>query len=233
MSELKELLKELQAADAELHNLLSIKQEIPEKVKKLEEEIAELHRRFEETKTALTEARKDIKLAELNLATQEEAVAKYNSQLYSAKTNEEYKAFLKEIETANRKKEEAEDKIIELMELIEQDEAELKTRESERDNEEAKKRSQIKKVKGKEAEIDERLVKVQDKYDRLRKEIPKDLIDIYDRIGRNKEGIAVAQVSEDRRCSVCLNPVPAQKAIEAEHTENLIFCEYCGRILIP
>ncbi|MBN2378627.1 hypothetical protein JXM67_02345 [candidate division WOR-3 bacterium] len=233
MSELKELLKELQATDTELHAQIKRKEEIPKKIGQLEAEIAELHRRFDETKNSLTESRKELKFVEMNLNSQEELVNKYNSQLYSAKTNEEYKAFLKEIETANRKKTEFEDQIIGIMERIEQEEAELKKRETERDENETKMREEIKQVQSKEAELEEKLVKIRDKYERLRNEMPEDMIEIYDRIRKNKSGIAVAQVQDGVRCSVCLNPVPAQEAIEAAHTERLIFCEYCGRILLP
>jgi len=231
--DLKELLKELQAADIELHELTAQRDAIPAKIAGLEEEIAGLHQRFEETKSALSDARKELKLAELDLASREETIARYNSQLFSAKTNEEYKAFLKEIETAERGKRETEDKIITLMERIEQEEARLTEREAERETEERKKRKEIEEVKASQAELDTHIEKVRDKYNRLRAEVPDDVLVIYDRIKKNKGKVAVAHILEDNRCSACLNPVPAQKAIEVAHSDVLLFCEYCGRILTP
>lgn len=233
MPDLKELLSELQATDTHLQKMLTEQEAIPAEIKKLEDAIAELDRRFEETKTALTEARKDLKLAELNLTTQEELVARYNSQLYSAKTNEEYKAFLKEIETAERKKTEAEDRIIELMERIEREETELKKMEEEKGSQQVSFTEDIQKVKAYQAELDEKIKLAQEKYDRLRNELPEDALDLYDRIKNGKQGLAVATMLEGNRCSGCLNPVPDQRAIEAGHSEHLVFCEYCGRILIP
>jgi uncharacterized protein len=231
--DLKEILKELQATDTELHDLIGAKERIPHIVEGLEAEISELKRRFEETKAALTDARKGLKMAELNLATHEEAIGKYNSQLYSAKTNEEYKAFLKEIETAEAKKKEAEDRIIEIMEKIEAEEAELVTRENSLKTDEKTKLAEIQEVKASLASLEEEIKKINDKYERLRSELPADILSAYDRIKQKKDGIAVASIKDGDRCSACLNPVPAQNVIEAAHSDSLIYCEYCGRILLP
>ena len=232
LPDLKELLKELQATDKELERLTTESEAIPEKISALKDEIQGFRDGFENLKNTLTNSRKDLKLAELNLATQEEALAKYNAQLFSAKTNEEYKAFLKEIETAEKKKAEIEDQIISLMEEIEGEEAEVAKQETEHKQEIAKREAEIKEIEGGKVGLDKQINVLTDKRDRLRGEIPDDTLGIYDRIRESKGTLAVAQILEDERCSACLNPVPTQKVIEASQSENLTFCEYCGRILL-
>lgn len=232
MSELKPLLKELQSTDLELHTLTTERDAIPKKIAALEQEINLLNRRLEEAKQTLTDSRTELKLAELNLTSQEEALVKYNSQLFSAKTNEEYKAFLREIETAERKKNEIEDGIITLMERIEQEEVELAKREAEKEREESKKKQEIQAVKASQLHLEATIEEVREKYERLRRELPDNILAIYDRIKKNKHGLAVAQILDENRCSGCLNPIPTQQAIEAAHSEELVFCEYCGRILL-
>jgi len=229
--DLKELLKELQATDTELHTLTAEREAIPEKIAVLEQEINLLSHRLEEAKQKLTNSRTELKLAELNLTSQEETLAKYNSQLFSAKTNEEYKAFLKEIEIAERKKNEMEDQIIMLMERIEQEEVQLAKRRTEKETEESKKEQEIQAVKASQSQLEARLKEVREKYERLRKELPANILALYDRIKKSKHGLAVARILDANRCSACLNPVPTQQAIEAAHSNTLIFCEYCGRIL--
>jgi len=229
VSELKPLLKELQSTDLELHALTAERDAIPKKITDLEQEINLLNRRLEEAKQTLTDSRTELKLAELNLTSQEETLVKYNSQLFSAKTNEEYKAFLREIETTERKKNEIEDGIITLMERIEQEEAELAKREAEKEREESKKKQEI---QASQSHLEATIEEVREKYERLRRELPDNILAIYDRIKKNKHGLAVAQILDENRCSGCLNPIPTQQAIEAAHSEELVFCEYCGRILL-
>ena len=232
MSELKPLLKELQSTDLELHALTTERDAIPQKIAALEQELNLLNRRLEEAKQTLTDSRTELKLAELNLTSQEETLVKYNSQLFSAKTNEEYKAFLREIETTERKKNEIEDGIITLMERIEQEEAELAKRKAEKEREESKKKQEIQAVKASQSHLEATIEEVREKYERLRRELPDNILAIYDRIKKNKHGLAVAQILDANRCSGCLNPIPTQQAIEAAHSEELVFCEYCGRILL-
>lgn len=232
MSELKPLLKELQSTDLELHTLTAEQDAIPEKIAALEQEINLLNQRLEEAKQKLTNSRTELKLAELNLTSQEETLVKYNSQLFSAKTNEEYKAFLREIETAERMKNEIEDEIITLMERIELEEAELAKRKTEKETGESKKEQEIQAVKASQSQLEARIEEVREKYERLRREVPENILAIYDRIKKNKQGLAAARIMDGCRCSACLNPVPTQQAIEAAHSEELVFCEYCGRILL-
>lgn len=232
MSEVKALLKELQAADLELSQLTEKRNHIPAKIEALKKDIDDIRKGFEDLKTRLTDSRKELKLAELNLSSQEEALAKYSSQLYSAKTNEEYKAFLKEIETSERRKGEAEDKIIEIMERIEAQEAELAHEEVAHLEAVADRESEIKEIEQSRGGIEERISFLADKRERLRGEIPKDTLAVYDRIAKGKGHLAVAQVMEDNRCSACLTPIPAQEAIDTLHSERLFLCQYCGRILV-
>ncbi len=232
MPEVKQLLKELQSTDSELFSLTVSKNAIPKKIDKLKQVIEDIKARFENLKTSVINAKKELKLTELELASKEEAVAKYNSQLYSAKTNEEYKAFLREIETAEKKKSEIEDKIIAIMEKIEAEQAQLKHREAEHEAEIAEQQKEIKEIETEFTELEKKCKIMAEKRERLRSELTPEVLAIYDRIHKNKASIAVAYILEDNRCSACLNPIPAQQVIEIAHTKVLQFCEYCGRILI-
>lgn len=232
VSEAKELLKQLQSTDKNIHELQTQLEAIPKKVETLEKEIERLYKMIEDSKQSLVNAQKELKLSELNLKSQEEAVAKYNSQLFSARTNEEYKAFLKEIETAETRKKETEDQIIEWMEKIEEIDADIARRQSEIKTEEGTKRAEIEQEKARQADLEKQIKEEQEKRESLRGKTPAGMLSVYDRIGKSKGIIAAALVLDDNRCSGCLNPIPAQKAIEAEHSEEISFCEYCGRILL-
>lgn len=232
MPEEKRLLKQLQSSDTKLHELQTQHDAIPKKIKALETEIETLRHGIEELKASRITAQKELKTAELNLGTQEEAVGKYNSQLFSARTNEEYKVFLKEIETAEKNKKAFEDKIIEWMETIERIDKEIVAKEAELKREETAKHSEIESEKAKGAGLEQEIKEEKEKRENFRKAVPTNILAIYDRIQKNKGVLAAALILEGNRCSGCFNLVPDQKAIEAEHSSELSFCEYCGRILI-
>ncbi len=233
MHNIKELLRNLQDVDEEIVRIENDLIEIPEKIKKLEEKIKDENQNLQQAEEGIKDLKKNEKLKELSLQETEEKIAKLSTQLYSAKTNEEYKAFLREIEFAKQEKRKIEDEILELMEEIEEKEKKLP---------EVKKKIEenIKKLKDEKEKENKRIKELEGKIKeltetrgRILKEIPEQYVKIYEKIRKNKEGIAVARVTEDNRCSVCLNPVPLQKVIEIKNQQNkLFFCEYCGRILI-
>lgn len=231
--EVKQLLWNLQNADNELKEILTTLEEIPKKINFVRKSIQAKEEEAQEIKERIKNLTKERNFAELDLKEIESKIEKYSAQLYQAKTNEEYKALLNEIDAAKKKKIEIENKIIELMETIE---IELeRDKKMDRDLEEYKKEKEkkIEEKQRKDKELREELKIVQETIERLRKEVPNDYLQIYDRIKKNKGNIAVSKLTEDNRCSVCFNIIPLQKVIEIQHKkDNLFFCEYCGRLLI-
>lgn len=225
------LLWQLQQVDRELKTLRTRHDEVPERLRELERMAAELRSGLETTRQAIVEHRKKYKLAEVELRAAEEKAAGYSVQLYSAKTNEQYKAFLKEIEAQKRLKSEIEDRMIVLMEELE--ELERRVQAVERESREAE-ADAGRKAAALEAERNELAAAIAER-EKLRAEIagqlPTDLIKRYERVRASKGGVAVASVEGDR-CNGCLSPIPPQRMLEIEREDRLFLCEACGRILV-
>jgi len=230
MSDVLEKLWQLQQLDSEIDLLQKKEKEIPQKIEGLQMTKAEANKRLDNEKKKLLELKKIAKEQEIDLKACEDKLNQYSVQLYSAKTNEQYKAFLNEIETQKKLKAEIEDKILATLESMENAEKEIRHLENELMELEKLTESKIASLK-KEAE---EVKRVREEKEKARasfiSQIGPDLLAIYERIRKKKGGIAVAEVS-DERCSACLNPIPPQTVLEISRRQKLYYCDYCGRIL--
>ncbi|MEO0119620.1 MAG: C4-type zinc ribbon domain-containing protein [candidate division WOR-3 bacterium] len=231
VSEIIKLLWELQQIDKEIDYLNQKAKEIPEKTKGLNLHLEQEIKNLERDKANIINYKKEYKLAEVDLKTCEEKIAQYQVQLYSAKTNEQYKAFLKEIETQKKLKEEIEDKMIELLEKIENTEQEIKRKEKEVEIIKEDTQKKIEELKKEEEKIKEEIKKREERRKELVSLLPANYYNIYEKIKTRRNGIAVAKIENDA-CSICFNPVPPQTIIEIRRNEKIYYCDYCGRILV-
>ncbi|MBM3314619.1 hypothetical protein FJY71_02075, partial [candidate division WOR-3 bacterium] len=119
MKQVFRLLVDLQQTDTELKALNDKHAAVPGRIAELRRSAEELKAGFEATRQSIVEHRKQYKLAEVDLRSAEEKAGTYSVQLYAAKTNEQYKAFLKEIEAQKRLASQVEDRMLSLMEKLE------------------------------------------------------------------------------------------------------------------
>jgi len=225
------LLWQLRQVDQELKTLKARCDEVPGRIRELERAAAELKSGLEATRQAIVEHRKRYKLAEVELKAAEEKAAAYSVQLYSAKTNEQYKAFLKEIETQKRLKSEIEDRMIVLMEELEELERRVRSAERESADVDADTGRKIAALEAERAELTAAISEREQRRTELAALLPADLMKRYERVRGSKAGVAVAAIKGDR-CNGCLSPIPPQRMLEIEREDRLFLCEACGRILV-
>ena len=221
----------LQQLDTELRTLSDKLSQIPSRVNDLKKAAAAIKAELDQTKVDIIEHKKQYKLSEVDLKATEEKVAGYSVQLYSAKTNEQYKAFLKEIETQKKLKNSIEDRMIVLMEETEA--LDHKVRENEKNGAEleAETTRKVELLENEKQELEAAIATRQQQREVTAAAIPADLLKRYERVRANKAGIAVATVRKER-CSGCMSPIPAQRILEIDRQDRLYLCEACGRILI-
>jgi hypothetical protein len=225
-------LKTLQDLDSELRALVSRADELPGRITRLRDEAARTRREFEETEAALVEHRKQYKLADLDLKAADEKVSKYSVQLYSAKTNEQYKAFLKEIESQKKQKSQIEDRMIVLLEETEALEQKRRAAEKNAAQLAAESERKIGALESEQARLDAAIAERRSSHEEILGALPTDLLRLYRRILERKGGIAVVSTVGER-CNGCFNPVPPQRMVEVRRQDRVYTCEACGRILIP
>ena len=115
-----ELLLKLQEIDYYIGELERSKDYIPDMMENLKKEIEECFESSTDFKDRLAEAKLELKNRELEVATNKEALEKYQEQMLSIKTNKEYDALVKEIDKAKETISSGEDKSLMLMGEIEE-----------------------------------------------------------------------------------------------------------------
>ncbi len=221
----------LQQLDSELKTITGKLEQLPARIESLKKQVVEAHQELELTKQSVVELRKQYKLAEVELKAAEDKISSYSVQLYSAKTNEQYKAFLREIETQKKLKNAIEDRMIALMEETEA--LEQKARASERQvaELEAEHREKIQLLEAEQAELTAAMEERLAQRTETAQSLPEDLLKRYERVKASKGGIAVAPIRKER-CSGCLNPIPPQRIVEIDREDRVYICDACGRILV-
>lgn len=224
-------LRRLQQIDSELQTLAAKLSRVPERIADLNRAAEQLRKGLDQAKADITEHKKQYKLAEVELKAVEDKIGTYSAQLYAAKTNEQYKAFLKEIEAAKKQKNSIEDRMISLMEETEQLDRRVRDNESRAKDLEAETQRKVKMLEAEQKELADAVAEREQTRAALVALLPTELLKRYDRVRASKDGVAVATVINDR-CSACLSPVPAQRVLEVERQDRLYSCEACGRILV-
>ncbi|MCS7258143.1 MAG: C4-type zinc ribbon domain-containing protein [candidate division WOR-3 bacterium] len=231
MREVLEKLAKLQRLDNELKILQDKSNDIPKRIEGLKLTVDNKKQEIKECQEKILNLKKENKLLEVELKSVEDKIVQYSAQLYSAKTNEQYKAFLKEIDAQKKEKTRIEDKIIEVLENLELTEKKLKELESELKDTEVIAAENLKKLEKEDAEVKKAIKEREEIRQELIKELTAETVAIYERIRKSKNGVAVVIVN-DERCQGCFNPLPAQKILEIKKNDRIHFCEYCGRIVI-
>lgn len=202
----------------------------PKKMGEMEEEVAGIRSKIETEKQVIEELEKERRKKEKELEAEKDKIKKFESRLYEVKTNKEYQALLKEIETAKQGNDKTEEEIIVLMEKIE---------ELRKDHEAASKLlvEREKEAKTEKARLQKELSSVDRTISDLRKQkegllalVSPNVRSTYEVLIERRGGVAVVNV-RNGLCLGCFVNIPPQLFIEVMKNSRLILCPSCNRIL--
>lgn len=229
LNDLANLMK-LQEIDLEALASERAKIEIPEKIEKLRTDTATARGFAEEIVLKVEQLREEQQRLEKEVKTEQERIESSDSKLMSVKTNEEYQAVLKEMQSMRRANREREDRILEIMELI--DGSSHEVNKAKQTIEEAEKQA-----KATESELQASLAeatKIYQDFEERRKEVrdtikDKALVQRYDFL-RNRLGNVVIEIDKEF-CHSCQMALPPQVFNLVCRLEEAIQCPNCIRIL--
>ena len=220
----------LQSVDLKIAELEREVATLPKHIAQIEKALDSHLRRLEADRAALTANQKEPKQKDDDIKVENQKISKLKDQMLGAKTNEQYRAFQHEItycEDAIRK---AEDRILDLMSEAEPLEANMKKAEvalkEEKQQVEAEKTRARERTAADQKQLDQFKAERQGLVSGLKPPVYKE----YERIRKKWHGHAVAEVVEGR-CSGCQIVLRPQFFQDLRHSETLLTCESCGRIL--
>jgi len=223
-------LVELQNIDLEIEQFMLKKIDLPKEIIRLDEDLETVEGDLEESGQRLAKLKTDHKAKEAALKNGIENSKKAKSRLLEVKTNKEYEATLKEIDTINEKSSKIEDEIIHILEEIDKVNEYLRAKESET----ASQRSGCENGKRRlEKELDSigfALDDVLKERDKIRGGIKTKFLKRFDMIKERKNGRAVVPVRGEV-CYGCHMNIPPQMYNELQKSERLMLCPHCERII--
>ena len=222
----------LQLIDSKIDKIKTVRGELPLEVEDLEDEVAGLDTRLKKLNDEVAElqaANADRK----NVITDAIAsIKKYEEQQKNVRNNREFDALTKEIEfqtleiqLSEKRMKEGEEKINAKKEVAEASAAKLKARQEDLAN----KKSELEAIVTETQKEEEKLLKESEKAE---KDVEDRLLFAYKRVRENvRNGLAVVSVERDA-CGGCFNKIPPQRQLDIRLRKKIIVCEHCGRILV-
>lgn len=224
-----ERLIELEKVDREASRLNDEVTGLPRRVAAIEEKLAEHKAAVEKAKARIKSNEANRRQLETDIKGFQEKIAKYRSQSSSVKTNDEYRALMHEVEFAERQISGCEDKILDLMLALENEEKALKVAEAELKAEAADVEKEKVEARVRTAEDEKLLAGLKDKRQQLRSSVSDSPLAHYDRVMRQRKS-AIAE-ARDQKCMACFVMVRPQTWQEIRTNEQVVTCNSCGRIL--
>ena len=228
-SDLKTLI-DLQQVDQQIADLSSQIETFPSKIQAIEKQLNDFIHAHEERQRHLAANQKDRRDMEGEIQLVRQKISKHKDQLFLVKTNEQYRAMLKEIEGEEARIRSIEDGILDKM--IESEELQKLVKEAEGRLEAEKKRvaNEIAELQAAaKASTEERDHSVSDRQE-LAAKLSDNVLSHYEFVRKGRGGLALAEVREGKcmGCNVMLRP---QLYYDVRAGEGLYECENCARIL--
>ncbi|HZT69472.1 MAG TPA: C4-type zinc ribbon domain-containing protein [Terriglobia bacterium] len=228
-SDLKRLI-DLQRLDQEIAELSSQIEAFPSQIQAIEKQLNDFIHAHEERQRHLSANQKERRDLEGEIQLIRQKISKHKDQLYQVKTNEQYRAMLKEIEGEEENIRRIEDRILEKM--IESEELQKLVKEAAGRLDSEKARVAAEKIRleaAAKASADERDRLAQERRE-LAGKLNQDVLARYERVRRGRGGLALAEVRDGKcmGCNVLLRP---QLYYDVRAGEGIYECENCARIL--
>lgn len=232
MQKVLQNLLELQSVDSRLSEVRGRLATFPKKLAEVDARVAAAKTDVDASKASQLATIKDRKKYELDVEQWKERVRKYKDQTSQVKTNEAYKALQHEVQMAEDEIAKAEDRLLEQMVAGEEYDRRVKASEKLLREVEEVARGARAKLESEKAATEKDLAELNSERARMVAGIPENLMDHYERIAKKHNGIALAEV-RDEKCTACgmrVRPHVFQE-MQRRATEEMFHCETCTRIL--
>jgi predicted nucleic acid-binding Zn-ribbon protein len=230
MADQIETLKNLQTIDAELYQLRRRQEEKPKELEQASATVATQEAQLKALEAKLKTLQLNQKEKEGELQTKEAHVKKLQGQLFQVKTNKEYSAMQREIDTLKADNSLLEEAILQTLDAIEQ--ASTARRQQQGRVKEAQQRfaQEQERITRELAVLEDRVAQLERNRDGLTPGIPPQTLATYERVLEIREGLALVPVMRES-CGGCHRRLPPQVINQVSLKADLVTCENCNRIL--
>jgi predicted nucleic acid-binding Zn-ribbon protein len=225
-------LLELQSVDGRLADVRARLGRIPKKLAECDGRVASAKAELDTAKAAQLATIKDRKKYELDVEQHKERVKRYRDQMSQVKTNEAYKALQHEVQMAEEEIAKAEDRLLEQMVNAEEYDRRVKAGEKAVKQAEEDAKGERAGIERDRSELGKELAAAEAERAKVVGDIPENLLDHYARIVKKHNGVALAEVRNEKcgACGMIVRPHVFQE-MRREGNDKMFHCETCTRIL--
>lgn len=225
-------LYDLQLIDAQIDKIRNIRGELPLEVEDLEDDVAGLTKRVENTNTEIKAYEDEIKAKKNSIETSKGLIKKYTDQQENVRNNRAYESLNKEVEYQELEIQLAEKQINQLKELIEKKREDLTQAEEklvERENHLKHKKDELDAILSETQKEEDLLLKKSAEFE---KKVEDRLVTAYKRIRSSvRNGLAVVPIERGASAGSFFT-IPPQVQLEIASRKKIITDEHSGRILV-
>lgn len=222
----------LQTYLSEIDRIKTLRGELPNEVKDLEDEIIRFQTRIQKFKDEIESLKSFVKQKQGEIADRRVKIEKYDEQINNVRNNREFAFLEKEKEYEGLEIELAEKNIKEAIAKQEQKTNEIRQAQEElADNEHilVEKRKELEEIVSETRTQEEEIRK---KAKELEANVDEYTLAAFKRIRKNaRNGLGIVTVQRNA-CGGCFNRIPPQRQLEIKMHKKVIVCEYCGRIMV-
>jgi predicted nucleic acid-binding Zn-ribbon protein len=227
-------LLDLQAVDTEIDRLLHARQTLPEldEFKVTHDERAALRETAAQRQAALAETSSTLKKAEGELELKEKKRGSEEMRMFAGGLSaKDLTNLQQEVEMLGRQIETAEEEILELLEVRDQQEAEFAETSTRLEEVEAEASRLESVISTRWEEIDGQVAEKQARRPDFLPLIPADLLDLYEKLRPAKDGVGAVRLIEGvcGGCHLSLSPAEQFEVLKEDPPR----CLQCRRILVP
>jgi uncharacterized protein len=203
---------------------------LPERLGAIDAQLTSAGADLAAAKTRLAENQEKRRSIEKDLSVVQTRLSRFKDQLMEVKTNREYQAMQKEIETAQHEVQGFEEKILERM--LEADEltSAIKAAEGRLAAAERSAAADRQALEAERLAMETLLDETARARSAIVAELPASTLVTFEQVARARKGIAVAE-ARDGHCVVCHVRLRPQVYAEIRRNDRVIQCESCQRIL--
>ncbi len=224
------LLLKLQVIDYDIGELERSKEYLPDMIDNLNQEMSESQEKYSNAVTSLDSSKGRQKTLELELASKEASLQKYQQQMMSIKTNKEYDALVAEIDAVKQGISTEETELLQVIEMAEALEKEIGDLKLSWDGISENNSKQLSILQEKIDSIGDVMSGKEGNRREVVGDIPKRVLSVYERVRRGKGGQVVVSVKK-RACGSCFKALTPKKVQEIKRADRVDTCDHCGSII--
>ncbi|MDF0644131.1 MAG: C4-type zinc ribbon domain-containing protein [Nitrospira sp.] len=221
---------ELQKLDLRIMEICEQRRKIPDRLHQLETPLRDARQLLQETVVSMEVAVKERRGYERDVEAQDAHNDKMRARLSEIKTNKEYQAHLFELQMANKKKSEIEDKVLACMEKIEELQRTMREAQERVEAVERTFAEEKRVLDELEGRLSSELAELDVQQRECATHVDRGLLDRYTKLKSARKDQALAAI-KGGMCTGCRLQIPPQLVAEVKRSQDLHTCPYCHRML--